>query len=28
VRTLERDILWELGAEMPPALKPVDYVLS
>jgi putative membrane protein len=28
VRTIERDILTELGAEVPPALKPVDYVLS
>lgn len=28
VRTIERDILSELGAEVPPALKPVDYVLS
>jgi putative membrane protein len=28
VRTIERDILAELGAEVPPALKPVDYVLS
>ncbi|KAE9645189.1 bestrophin family protein [Pseudomonas sp. PB106] len=28
VRTIERDILAELGAEVPPALKPVVYVLS
>ena len=28
VRTIERDILAELGAELPPALQPVDYVLS
>ena len=28
VRTIERDILAELGADVPPALKPVDYVLS
>ena len=28
VRTIERDILSELGADVPPALKPVDYVLS
>jgi putative membrane protein len=28
VRTIERDILAELGAEVPPSLKPVDYVLS
>lgn len=28
VRTIERDILSELGAELPPSLKPVDYVLS
>lgn len=28
VRSIERDIQAELGAEVPPALKPVDYVLS
>lgn len=28
VRTIERDILAELGEELPPALKPVDYILS